>query len=225
MAVLAKVKQTLIYICKELFRLDIETFTWNKVENKNIKSDLITLPPKSTGQQIVYKDGKLYIWGAGGIISTIISEMYVYDIEEQYWRTLDIKGKKENASLVYGFCTYENSLYVVNGFDRQKVLGYKAIKRLDLEILEWEKYDVGEDDIAFGGFGYVCDGSMVYLFAGFSIDLTFNNLWSLDLSAQKLKWNLLGKSTRVPTARSSHAMQVYDDKLFILGGRDKYGNM
>lgn len=225
MVALTSLGQTLLYICKELFSLDIETFTWSKVDSFNNDGEFITLPPNSTGQQIVYKDGKLYIWGTGGLVSMLISEMYVYDIEEQIWSTLDIKGTQENASLVYGFCAYENSLYVINGFDRQKVLGYKFINRLDLEILEWDKYDVKEDDMAYGAFGYVCDGSMVYLFGGFTSNVTFNNLWSIDLSAQALKWNLLGKRIKVPTARSGHAMQVYDDKLFILGGKDKYGNM
>jgi N-acetylneuraminic acid mutarotase len=225
MVALTNGKQELFYICKELFRLDIEDVTWSKIDSSNNEGDLITLPPKSTGQQIIYKDGKLYVWGAGGIINPIISEMYAYDIEKQYWSKLDIKGKQEDASLVYGFCSYENSLYVVNGFDRHANLGHKFINRLNLENLEWEKYNVEEEDMAFGGFGYVCDGSMVYLFAGFTSDITINNLWSIDLSAQKLEWNLLGKRTNVPTARSGHAMQVYDDKLFILGGRDKYGNM
>lgn len=159
------------------------------------------------------------------MVSPIVSKMYVFNIQEQYWSVLDIKGTQLEASLVYGFCGYEDSLYVMNGFDRQKVVGYKAINKLNLNKLEWERYDVQEDEMAFGAFGYVCDGSMIYLFGGFENEETYNNIWSIDLSQNKLKWNMLGRRIKVPTARSGHAMQVYDDKLFIFGGQDKYGNM
>ena len=61
----------------------------------------------------------------------------------------------------------------------------------------------------------------MYLFGGSSVyDGYFNNLSILDLSQEDLKFEVLNKAMNVPTARRGHAMQAYDDKLYIFGGVD-----
>jgi hypothetical protein len=59
------------------------------------------------------------------------------------------------------------------------------------------------------------------VFGGSSVyDGYFNNLSILDLSQQDLEFKVFNQAMNVPTARKGHAMEAYDDKLYIFGGVD-----
>jgi hypothetical protein len=64
----------------------------------------------------------------------------------------------------------------------------------------------------------------VYLFGGSNKAGYSNNLSLLDLSEKDLEFQILSRRINVPTARKGHAMEAYDDKLYIFGGVDGDGN-
>jgi N-acetylneuraminic acid mutarotase len=174
---------------------------------------------------MVYKEGKLYIWGADGMLQPARNDMFVYDIDSGFWKILETQGQIQSP-LSYGFCEYNDSLFVINGYDRFTASQFEHVSRLNIkgDNKEWVRYDTMKPDMAAASFGYVCEGSMVYIFGGFNNQDAHNDLWKMDLSAEQLEWIQLGRNIQIPTARSGHAMEVYDDKLYILGGVDKYGN-
>ncbi len=120
-------------------------------------------------------------------------------------------------------CIYEDSLYLIMGLD---IISYRqstTIYKIDLsnEIYELQEISISKEGMAEYTSGYDCIDNQVYIFGGDSLyDGYFNNLSILDLSSQDLEFQIITKNMNVPTARRGHAMQAYNDKLYIFGGVD-----
>jgi hypothetical protein len=66
---------------------------------------------------------------------------------------------------------------------------------------------------------------MVFVFGGETFGRgNYNSLSVLNLDHSKLEFQNLSDKLTVPTARRGHAMEVYNDKLYIFGGVDISGN-
>ncbi len=161
-----------------------------------------------------YLEGKLYLLGARDENYELIEGIHVYDIDEKHWSFIDIKGS--NYHFINSVCAYEDSLYIYK-FDSTLRLNLHS-KELKLEVLDIDLYGSSQ-----GNYGYVCNENLVYIFGGYDQDDSMNGVWSMDLALLELKFENLSKNMQVPTARSGHAMEVYNDKLYIVGGTDKHG--
>ena len=72
---------------------------------------------------------------------------------------------------------------------------------------------------------WICmQSNKLYAYIGLSENGYINELVMIDLKDSEQKITVLSKSIDVPTSRYRHAMSVYDDKLYILGGACKKGN-
>jgi hypothetical protein len=97
------------------------------------------------------------------------------------------------------------------------------IYKIDLSYENYsaEQIPISNEGVAEWLFGYDCVNNRVYLFGGGSnADGFFNSLSILDLSQSKLEFQLLNEDMNVPTARKGHAMEAYNDKIYIFGGVD-----
>jgi hypothetical protein len=110
------------------------------------------------------------------------------------------------------------------GWDSSIAGKSEKIFRIDLsnDNSEFEEITISnQKNVAEWLFGYDCKDNLVYLFGGGSLDDGyFNNLSILDLSQKELEFKFLNQDMNVPTARKGHAMEAYDDKLYIFGGVD-----
>lgn len=154
-------------------------------------------------------------------------EMYRYEISTGKWSIVEIPGERADPALGHGLCAYKDSLYVLFGFNPITSAHFEFINRLkvdDNEVQSWKAYEIGKNVMPLVAFGFVCSDNFIYLYGGLVKTRFTNELFRIDLSSPTLEWVSLSRKVNSPTARYAHAMEVYDDKLFILGGVDKNGN-
>lgn len=175
---------------------------------------------------MVYNKDNLYIWGGTDKNMKSIEELYRYDIHTATWTSEQISDINKKVVTGHGLCAYEDNLYMINGYNSSTELFYKEITRLNLDKNTKQSEIFYQFDIKMpqGAFGYVCSGSTVYIYNGLSEDGYRNDLISIDLMQSDPKITILSASMKVPTARYGHAMEVYNNKLYIFGGVDSYGN-
>jgi hypothetical protein len=162
-----------------------------------------------------YYKGSLYIYS--------IDLLYIYDLNANVWTSRKPLGKEYTILMDYAQCVYNDTLYLILGWDNYIPGSSEKIYRIDLssDRNEFEEILVSKEGIAEYTFGYGCKNNLVYLFGGDSTyDGYSNNLSILDLSKQDLEFKVFNQAMNVPTARKGHAMQAYDDRLYIFGGVD-----
>lgn len=175
---------------------------------------------------MAFKDGSFYIWGSIGSNGELVKELYRYDIENKAWSVNEVSGEGPKYIGGSGMCTYKESLYIINGYDEVSELFTSMIYRVNLDVddKEWELVGSTDKDAPKAAFGFICRENTVYLFAGQNSNGYTNGLITIDLDRPESYNRVLSSSVTVPTARYGHGMTVYDDKLYIFGGVDKYGN-
>jgi hypothetical protein len=149
--------------------------------------------------------------------------LYIYSLDKSTWTQKEMPGKIETNLTYYTQCLYKDTLYLIMGWDALENKGSYSIFKIDLsnENYEAQEIPVSNIDIAGWALGYKCKDNLVYLFGGGSLlDGYFNSLSILDLAKPELKFEILNTNMKVPKARQGHAMEVYDDKIYIFGGVD-----
>jgi hypothetical protein len=147
--------------------------------------------------------------------------LYIYNLETNLW-TQEKSFKDGNIDLSeYIQCVYNDNMYLILGWEEVSYASSNQVYKIDLSSERYElvKMSVLKEGIPGYAFGYDCDDNLVFQFAGDTIaDGDFNNLSVLDLFLQDLEFENLSERLEVPTARKGHAMEAYDDKLYIFGG-------
>jgi N-acetylneuraminic acid mutarotase len=199
------------FLCKFLYRLDLETFIWKELESRG------TIPDTS-GYKMEYYNGSLYLF-----VGTII---FIYDLNMENWSKIETSNEVQDRILDSAQCFYKEKLYTFKGWDKVNKIynSYSYIMDLSNDELEMNKLEIDLESIASAGFGYNCIDGILYMFGGYSDDGYSNSLSIIDFNKSNLKLELLSRDMNVPTPRQGHAMQVYDDKLYIFGGVDGNGN-
>jgi hypothetical protein len=162
----------------------------------------------------------------GSFIINYNDILYMYNLDKSTWTQKAISGKRKTNLTDYTQCLYKDTLYMIMGWDILEELPSSSIFKINLsnENYEAKEIPITNKDIAEWTLGYKCRDSFVYLFGGGShMDGHFNSLSKLDLSQPELKFEILNTNMKVPTARQGHAMEVYNDKLYIFGGVDSNG--
>jgi hypothetical protein len=161
-----------------------------------------------------YYNQSFYIWG--DLVSSANPPLYKYEISKGIWTRVQPLGEEVGMAVNYGLCIYNHKLY--------SVLGSWGLSKSVIEInLTSENYElertwIDRRGLGDSGLGYYCDENMIYLFGGTTDGGHFNSLSVLDLDKDPLQFKFLSKDMKLPSARRGHAMEVYDDKLYIYGG-------
>lgn len=124
--------------------------------------------------------------------------------------------------------------YIIGGYCNDLYSDIPDIWRVDLSInpTSWEYISMEHDPyyeyLARDGFGYAFSDVKVYMFGGWTYNGIKNDLLELDPSkvykgASPFQWKILSELAVIPTARVGHAMEVYNENLYILGGKNKQG--
>ena len=193
-----------------LYRLEIETFTWTEYQSSESW-------PETCGQKMGYYNGSLYLWEGSCI--------YKFDLQSEEWNKIVPSSKNLNAVTDNGMCIYNDSLYSVHGWDKVNSRAMKYIYKVNLigEIYEVEQTVIEKEGVADWLFGFECKDNMMYIFSGGAESGNYNSLVMLDLDNLSTPLTQLSQNIETPTARRGHAMEVYNDKLYIFGGIDNNG--
>jgi hypothetical protein len=73
--------------------------------------------------------------------------------------------------------------------------------------------------------GYLCKDNLIYFFGGGYSQGNQNSLAVIDLGNRELRVSPLSKNHSTPIARGGHAMEVYNNELYLFGGKDSQGNL
>jgi N-acetylneuraminic acid mutarotase len=154
------------------------------------------------------------------------TKLYRYDLNSNSWAVVDISGPGLDYIQGNGQCVYKDILYSIQGYHTYSGKRLKEIYSVNLKDDKkvWEEIQFSQPYEDRAAFGYICKGSTVYIFGGYDGKENTNKLIKIQLSTYELNFNSLSESLTVPTARYGHAMEVYDEKLYILGGKDVKGN-
>jgi hypothetical protein len=175
------------------------SFTWTKLSDSESG-------PEINFRRITYYDGSLY--------THVKDHMYIYNLNTSSWTSIIPKGESDFDIYFHNQCIYEGSLYLIKGID---------IYKIDLSNHRYEVQEISipKEGMAELSSGYDCVENQVYIFGGDSVSNGFfNTLSIIDLSSQNLEFQILTNNMNVPTARRGHAMEAYNDKLYIFGGVD-----
>ena len=162
-----------------------------------------------------YYKGSLYIYSE--------DLLYIYNLYDNTWTNLKDLGKESTKLIDYAQCIYGDVLYLIMGWSDSVGDASRKIYSINLSnySYEFQEISVPNEGSAEFLFGYDYKYNLVYLFGGGSTDNGyFNNLSILDLSQLHYKFKILNEDMNTPTARKGHAMEAYNDKIYIFGGVD-----
>jgi hypothetical protein len=166
----------------------------------------------------------------GSILMFTGDYFYKFEIESKSWNRFDLSGIKVNPINSYGVCIYKDSLYSIFGWDVALSKDVSSIYKVDLSTGNYKVEEIEIDDTEIGNwsFGYACIDNMMYIFGGASMNekLTeyYNSLVVYNLESPTIPMAKLSHNMKVPTPRRGHAMEVYNEELYILGGINSNGN-
>lgn len=190
-----------------LYSLDLQTFTWMELPS-------LGNAPLGYFQKLDYSKGCLYLLNNFG---SEYGQLYKYEIFTGNWTILKPSDKKMSIYSNCNLCFYNDHLYSFIG-DTQGQLIYKIKLEDESYILEENLLDRDEIGLSGNSYGYACKNNLMYIFGGVSVGGYYNSLALLDFDQYPLKFSQLSKLMYIPTARRGHAMEVYNNNLYIYGG-------
>lgn len=151
-----------------------------------------------------------------GDTTSFYKPLYKYEIATGQWIRIEFIGKQVESVQNNGLCIYKNTMYSVLG----SFSSSSSVYKIDLKSGNYELEDIyiDSDGMADSGFGYACKDNMIFIFGGSTYTGKHNNLAVLDFDKLPLKFTILSKQFKTPTARRGHAMELYNNKLYIYGG-------
>ncbi len=162
---------------------------------------------------IDYYNGKLFVWGG----ESFINRLYEYDIDSDTWTGTSGFQKPVNNN---GVCIHNDYLYAIGGNNMMSYKYMGSTFKINLTSGDYEIEEIPINSLgdSYASFGYVCRDNHMYLFGGYSQSGNKNSLIHVDLDVSPPSFSLLSDQFLAPSARRGHAMEVYNDKLYIFGG-------
>ena len=136
--------------------------------------------------------------------------MHIYNLGTNSWT--ETEASMESFSFFAVGCLYGDHLYVIEGDTTVKM-------SLSNDDFNFEEIHISNEVKVNYEIAYTCIDNLVYIFGGDSMDKGYSNqLLLVDLSSQELEYVTKSGDMNVPTGRRAHAMEAYDDQLYIFGG-------
>lgn len=203
------------------------------VDNLNIieYSPRGTPPSARSASALLYYNESLYVFGGAEEINyqeiTTDNELYKFDLNSLEWSMISVVGEKPIGMHLHRILEYDGYLYLVYGFNIEQSINIQDLWRINLDHpVSWEKLPVTNSseemkEIPRSVHSIAVNGSIIYMFGGWTFTQNKNDLYALDLASKPYKWILLSKQGVFPASRRGHATFHLDDHIYIIGGQDE----
>ncbi|CAD8046545.1 unnamed protein product [Paramecium primaurelia] len=203
-------------IMQDFYKLNMgaESFIW-----QNIKCDYEP-GPRCRHSLYVYNNC-LYLFGGQISDSVYTNEMFVYDINQRFWKKIDQNDSYPQPLDNYCSTVQNDKLYIFGGFYSTDVRKHSNdLYTFNFNLNNWIKLNKFKQrqPSPRDGSSIAIHNQSLYMFGGKDGFERFNDLWQFDLSKQE--WNfipILGSSD-IPMCRSGHSLIVHENQLILFGG-------
>jgi len=199
-------------ISNELWKFNLTTFIWTLESNDSEIQGTI----KSS---VFIKNSKLYFFGGEKELIDDTLTLYIYDINDKSWSTINSTEDNISSSLVIN--NQNNTLRIWGGNNNSNiVVNEDIIFDLNNEtyILETNLTGIYKTTITYD---YI--GNRNYLFGGFTENGFSNDLW--EYSPIDNSWNKLDLGIKPePREGATITYNQIDNCLYLYGGRDEVSN-
>ncbi len=194
-----------------------------------------TPPEANESGQIQFYNGALYFFGGNDYVGSLDVNLYKFDLLTSEWSVVSmLTSERPYGRIMGGSAIVGSYYYIIGGYCNDLYHDIPDIWRVDLSIYptSWEyinmEHDPYYEHLARDGFGYAFSDSKVFIFGGWTYNGIKNDLLELDPSkvyegVLPFQWKIMSELAVIPTARVGHAMEVYNENLYILGGKNKQG--
>ncbi|CAM6096714.1 unnamed protein product [Calypogeia fissa] len=207
----------------DVHELDLDTFTWSKVELKlfsslSPKQSTIHFPP-CAGHSLVLWDEKLLMVAGHSKESSDLVTVRSFDPASASWSILPSFGQSPVARGGQTVTKVGSSLVMFGGEDSKRRL-YNDLNILDLETMTWDAIEAGgsppspRSDHAAA----LHADRYLFVFGGGSHSSCFNDLHVLDF--ETMVWSQPLQQGFIPSPRAGHAAVTIGDHWYIMGGGD-----
>lgn len=203
-------------LCKdELWKFDIESGKWNKVETSGEKPD--GLMEHTT---VMYND-ELYLFG--GHTSGIFNDkLYKFNPKSRMWKIVQCTGNIPSPRSGHTCVVSDDCMYIIGGIWFEQVMNsvyYNDIYCFKFKTREWTKINLSNTSF-IPREKHISEliGDNIIIYGGLTYQNTLlNDLWMFNIKENTLE-RQLNIHGYIPTPRHSSASTIFNDKMLIYGG-------
>ena len=210
---------TLIYTCKYICRINIDTL---EVTLQPLSGDL---PGQKLGSSLAFYDNTLYLFGYYWSLIGLQSQdnLYAYDLSLHRWRIVETGPLRPCARAFHASFVYNSELYILYGMVIEDSQMLNSIWKFNFPQNSWiEVSAISGDELGYSDM--VRSGPIIYSVFGLGTSVSYNWVFSLDLSQASPVRTLLTNNWDFPVRRKNHCGFVINDQMVIFGGISEDGN-
>eukprot|EP00026_Physarum_polycephalum_P006344 Phypoly_transcript_06386.p1 GENE.Phypoly_transcript_06386~~Phypoly_transcript_06386.p1 ORF type:complete len:559 (+),score=85.81 Phypoly_transcript_06386:102-1778(+) len=126
--------------CNDLFSLDLETHTWEKVKAQG------SLPPSRFMHSAVVYRKTMFIFGGQGDANVTLNDVHAFNFATVTWSKPKCKGKIPSPRYGHTAVAAAPGMYVYGGYDKGKDKYYGDVALMDFDSCEWYATPVNGTD-------------------------------------------------------------------------------
>jgi N-acetylneuraminic acid mutarotase len=234
--------ESILDVANDLWCFDTNTLEWHQVPQHG------SWPAARRCVGWVARQEKIYLWGGSGLsvgsasgsAYNFLNDEWIFEPAKGLWRQLKQSVATDSGPeitrrpcprytpILQPLC---ESLFLFGGYTEDEAGKRKLNDAWVLSNAQWralsptrnQGYDQESNwpGLRYGAMS-ASSGREVFIFGGFSDDGDHNDLWSYDESSRRWKiYSSDSRSASVPEARYCGAMDIYEDRLYLFGGRSR----
>ncbi|KAJ5073673.1 hypothetical protein M0811_08510 [Anaeramoeba ignava] len=168
---------------------------WKKLEQKH---KFWPQPVNKTQLAYSFTQNKIYFFGGKQVENDDqFDDLYSFSLTTQEWKKEKTKGKKPFKRSAHTFCGFKDTFWIWGELN-QKIESKKPEGRFSHSSVYYK--------------------GKIYIFGGINFfNNRLNDLWEFDTNTKK--WKEFERKGVFIQPRSSHFMEIYNDKIILFGGR------
>lgn len=213
-------------ILNKVYSLDLETLAWSEIAISGHGPDLCKLGT------VAFVEDTFYVFEPIEFNSPQIKMMKL-SLKDKVWERTDIGTIIENTVVDLNSVAYGEYIYIMPGVDHEHYEDTQDALRLKVEDLrdgviqlEAAKMHKNQYIPTRSNYARLMVNDAIYMFGGLAYEGLLNELVKVEfckdnLANEAMKFEILSKDIVMPAARREHAMEIYDERLYIFAGTGK----
>jgi hypothetical protein len=184
-------------------------------------------PPALVGSAMCAVGHILYLFGGANFVANAYSHLYSFDTARRSWARMLLSGHQPVARAYHAMSCAGGRVYMFGGEDASggvlNTLNY--LSGMSSTSVGWSAPTPAGNVPTPRKAHSLCAGAgKLYVFGGSGASgEKLSDAYQLDTTT--LTWTALATSGDAPSGREGHTAVVLDQKLYIFGGADAYGNL